>query len=224
MPEDLTKTVNEMGTVNNSIQLDHFDCDQHTAQQDHFRNTQDDNYEHYVSMDNFDYESEDDLDNSQQIDGMNSDARFLYMNEIQQLVESSISTNVSMNMPTGVTVIHTRRQYGDISMTIYTSVSTGYNSTSFLQRHSTVVSLRSSLFASLRSEFLQPFLLTSLKNEILRPSLLTSLKSIFLRHLYRGSLRSCLYKQNLKHFNSSFYFINLYLYLYCNSINTIDTS
>ena len=37
-----------MGAFTNKTQLDHFDRDQHTAQQDHFGTTQDDNQEHYV--------------------------------------------------------------------------------------------------------------------------------------------------------------------------------
>ena len=55
-------------------------------------------------MDNSDPESDSELDNSQQIDGMNSDTRFPQTNEILRPVESSISTNVFMSMPNGVTV------------------------------------------------------------------------------------------------------------------------
>ena len=51
---------------------------------------------------------------------------------------------------------------------------------------SMVVSLQSSLFVSLRSEFLQPSLLMFLRNEFLQPFLLTSLISILLWHLYRS--------------------------------------
>ena len=47
-------------------------------------------------MDNSEHESDGDLDNSQQIDGMNSDTRFPHTNEILQPVGSSISTIVSM--------------------------------------------------------------------------------------------------------------------------------
>ena len=79
-----------MGTITNKIQLDHFDCDQHTAQQDHSNTTQDDNQEHYASMDNSDHESDNDLDNSQRIDGMNSDTKFPHTIEILRPVESNM--------------------------------------------------------------------------------------------------------------------------------------
>ena len=82
MSEDIIQAVNEMGTITNKIQLDHFDYDQHTVQQDDFDTTQDNNQEHYVSIKNSDHESDSHLDNSQQIAGANSDTRFPYTNEI----------------------------------------------------------------------------------------------------------------------------------------------
>ena len=54
-----------MGTITNNIQLDLFDHDQYTAQQNHFSNTQDDNQEHYISIKNSDHESDGHLDDSQ---------------------------------------------------------------------------------------------------------------------------------------------------------------
>ena len=39
MPENIILAVNEMGTIMNKIQLDHFDRDQHTIQQNHFGTT-----------------------------------------------------------------------------------------------------------------------------------------------------------------------------------------
>ena len=110
MPEDLIEIVNKMGSFTFKIHIDHFDCGQHTAQQDHFGSTQDDNQEQHASMDNFDCESNGKLDNSQQIDNINSDTRFPQSNEILRPLESNISTNVFMSMPNGVTVIHTTLQ------------------------------------------------------------------------------------------------------------------
>ena len=55
-------------------------------------------------MTNPNCESESELDNSQQIDDMNSNTRFPQSNKSLQFVESSISTNVFMSMTTGVTV------------------------------------------------------------------------------------------------------------------------
>ena len=75
MPENLTKTINKMGTFTNKIQINNFDCDQHTAQQDHFGNTQNDNQKQYDNMDNSEHESDDELDNSQQIDSISSDTQ-----------------------------------------------------------------------------------------------------------------------------------------------------
>ena len=73
MLEYLIKTINKIATFTNKIQVDHFDHDQHIAQQDLFGNNQDDNQEHYASTENSEHESDGELDNSQQIDGMNSD-------------------------------------------------------------------------------------------------------------------------------------------------------
>ena len=50
MPEDLIETISKMVTFTNNIQTIHFDRDQHTAQQDYFGTTQDDNQEQYVSI------------------------------------------------------------------------------------------------------------------------------------------------------------------------------
>ena len=81
MSEDIIQAVNEMGTITNKIQLDHFDRDQHTVQQNHFGTTQDDNQEHYVIIENFDHESSSHLEDSQQIAGTNSGTKFLRTNE-----------------------------------------------------------------------------------------------------------------------------------------------
>ena len=53
MPKDIIQAVNEINTITNKIQLDHFDRDQHTVQQNHFGNTKDDNQEHYVTIQKF---------------------------------------------------------------------------------------------------------------------------------------------------------------------------
>ena len=93
----------------------------------------------------------------------------------------------------------------------------------FYRGISMVMSLRSSLLISLRSGFLRVSLLASLRSEFLQSSLLTSLRNIFLRRLYRDiSLRSSLYRQNLKCFcrvynqNLKYFykaFLNLQFYL-----------
>ena len=41
MPEDIIGAVNEMSIITNKIHLNHFNCDHHTSQQDHFGTTQD---------------------------------------------------------------------------------------------------------------------------------------------------------------------------------------
>ena len=43
MPEDLIEIINKMGLFTNKFHINYFDCDQCTAQQDHFGNTQHDN-------------------------------------------------------------------------------------------------------------------------------------------------------------------------------------
>ena len=47
-------------------------------------------------MDNSEHESYKELDDSHQMDGMKSDTIFHQENEILQIVESSISTSISM--------------------------------------------------------------------------------------------------------------------------------
>ena len=96
MPKDIIQAVNEIDTITNKIQFDHFDSDQHTVQQNYFGNTQDGNQEHCISIVNSNYESDGHLDDSQQINGTNSDTKFPYTNEILPLVGSDISTIVSM--------------------------------------------------------------------------------------------------------------------------------
>ena len=96
MPEDIIQTVNEMGKITNKIQLNHFDCDQHTVQQNHFGNTQDDNHEHYVIIKYSDHESDSHLDESQQIAGANFDTRFPHTNKILRPAGYGISTIISM--------------------------------------------------------------------------------------------------------------------------------
>ena len=65
MPEEIIQAVNEIGTITNTIQLDHFDSDHHIAQQNHFGATQDNNQQHYVSIKKSDHESDGHLDESQ---------------------------------------------------------------------------------------------------------------------------------------------------------------
>ena len=127
---------------------------------------------------------------------MKSDTRFCQTNEILCPMESSRSTNVSIIMPTGVTVIHTSLQslflqhlHKGATMVLSLQPSLPVSLHNDILRHlyrdiSTVVSLQSFLLASLRTGLLP--LLTSLRSGFLWPSLLTSLRNIFLQHLYRG--------------------------------------
>ena len=82
MPKGLIEVINKMDIFTNTIKINQFDQDQHTAQQDHFSNTQQDNKEYQASMNNSEHESNGELDNSQQIDDMYSDTRFPEKNEI----------------------------------------------------------------------------------------------------------------------------------------------
>ena len=82
IPKDIIQAINGMVTFTNKIQLDHFDLDQRTVQQNYFGNTQDDNQEHYVTIKNFDHESEGHIDESQQIAGANTNTRFPHTNKI----------------------------------------------------------------------------------------------------------------------------------------------
>ena len=65
IPEDIIQAVKEMSTITNKIQLDHFDCDQHIAQQNYFSTIQNDNQENYVSIKDYEHESDGHLDDTQ---------------------------------------------------------------------------------------------------------------------------------------------------------------
>ena len=70
MPEDLIKAINETDSFTTNIQINHFDSDHYTAQEDHFDNTQDDDQDHCDNMDNSEHDNYDKLDSSQQIHGI----------------------------------------------------------------------------------------------------------------------------------------------------------
>ena len=63
--EDLIKAINKMDTFTNKIQIDHFDNDHYTAQDDYFGHTKDNDQEYCDDMDNSDHESYNELDKSQ---------------------------------------------------------------------------------------------------------------------------------------------------------------
>ena len=65
MPKDLIETINVMDIFTINIQIDHFDSDHYTTQEDHFDNTQDDNQAQCDDVDNSEHESYDELDSSQ---------------------------------------------------------------------------------------------------------------------------------------------------------------
>ena len=72
MIEDLIKAINEIDTFTTDIQIDYFDSDHYTAQEDRFDNAQDDGQAQCGDVHNSEHESYDELDSSQQIDGMKS--------------------------------------------------------------------------------------------------------------------------------------------------------
>ena len=102
MPDDIIQAVNEIGTITNKIQLDHFHCDQHTVQQIILvilkmviKNTMFGNQEHYISMEISDHESDSHLDDSQQIAGENSDTRFFKQMKFYNL-QDPVSLQLSL--------------------------------------------------------------------------------------------------------------------------------
>ena len=198
-----------MDAFSNKIQIDHFDSDHHTAHDDHFGNTQDNDQKHCDDMDNFDHETYNKLDKSQQIDGIKPDTRFCQENKNLRSVKLSMSTNVSTIMPIRVSIIHTYLQslfiqhlYKSVNIVLSLQLSIPVSLQDDILRHlcrdiSTTMSLQSSLLASLRSGFLQSSLLASLRNGFLQRSLLMSLRSWILQPSLLTSLRNiclqCLY-------------------------------
>ena len=127
-----------MGTITNNIQLDLFDHDQYTAQQNHFSNTQDDNQEHYVTIENSDDESDSQLDDSQQIDGANFDTMFPHKNESLQPAGSTISTIISMECASTDISINSFSKC--VSTDVSTDISTEDVSTNVSKDVSTIIS------------------------------------------------------------------------------------
>ena len=77
MPEDLIKAMNKTDSFTIKIQIDLFDTDRLTSQDDPFDNTQDDNQTQCDDVDNSENESYDKLYSSQQLDGMESNTIFI---------------------------------------------------------------------------------------------------------------------------------------------------
>ena len=64
MPEDLIETINEMDTFTTNIQINYFDSDHYTAQEDHFDNIQDDGQDQCDDVDNSEHVCYNELDSS----------------------------------------------------------------------------------------------------------------------------------------------------------------
>ena len=72
VPEDLIEAINETDSSDNKIHVNHFNGDHSIVQDDYFNNNDDDGHIHSNHKDNSEDESYDELDGSQQLNGMES--------------------------------------------------------------------------------------------------------------------------------------------------------
>ena len=103
MFEDLIEVINETDSFTNKIKINHFDRDNFTAQDNHSDNHKDDSQTWCNDMDNFEDQSNDDLDSSQQLDGMELNTMVQQENRILLTMESSKSMSISVTKHTGIT-------------------------------------------------------------------------------------------------------------------------
>ena len=106
IPKDLIETINETNLSNNKIQVDHFDSDHSIIRDDHFNNNNDKGRTHFNNEDDSEDESYDELDSSQQLNGMESNKIVDQENQILLTVGSSNSTSVSLKH-TGTSTLST---------------------------------------------------------------------------------------------------------------------
>ena len=100
MPENLIEVINEMDSFTTIIQINHFDNDHYTTQEDHFDNAQDDDQAQYDDVDNSEHESYNELDRSQQKDGIEHTGMIIASTFLQNLflqhLHKGVTTGVSL--------------------------------------------------------------------------------------------------------------------------------
>ena len=191
MHEDLIETINGQDSFTTNIHIDHFDSNHSTTQKDHFDNNRDDNQAQFDDTDNSELKSYDELDSSQQIDGIvrigmtivSTGLQGLFIQHLHKGVTTVVYSRPSLLLSIRDDILHHLYQgiYPVVSLQPSLPMSLKDNILRHLYRgFSTIISLRSPLIVSLRSEFLRSSLLTSLKSEFLRSSLPASLRSEFL--------------------------------------------
>lgn len=209
VPEDLIEAINEADSFSNKIQINHFGNNYCTAQDDHPNNNKDDDQTRSNDIDNYKGESYDELNNSQQLDCKESNTMFPDEKKVLLIVGSSKSTSVFVIKLTGISSTSTFLQglflqylheVKNIIVTPQLPLLVSLHDDVLHHLYEgiyMVVSLLTSLLASLRSEFLQSSLLASLKSEFLRLSLFTSLRSEFLQSYLLASLGSGFLRSSL---------------------------
>ena len=101
--EDLIQVINEMNSFTTKIQINHFNSDHFTAQDDHFDNTKDNGQAQCDAVGNSEDESYDEIDSSQKLYGMQSNRISHQDIKILLTMKSSKFTSVSVIKPTGIT-------------------------------------------------------------------------------------------------------------------------
>ena len=104
VPKDLIEAITETDSVTTKIQIDHFDSDPFTAQDDHINNTKDNGQTQCYGINNSEDESYDELDSSQQLDCMELNTTLDQENQIILSLELSESISVSVIKTTGIKI------------------------------------------------------------------------------------------------------------------------
>ena len=103
VPENLFKTINDTDSFTTKIQINQFDGDRFTDQDDHFDDTENDGRTQGNKVDNSEDKSHDELDSPQQLDCTELNRMFQQENQTLLTVGSSKSTSVSMIKLNGIT-------------------------------------------------------------------------------------------------------------------------
>ena len=178
VPKDLTEAISRKNLYNNQFQVNNFVRNHFTVHDDQSNNNNDDGRTHFNDEDNSEDKSYDELDNTHQLNRMESNEIVDQENRNLSTVGSCKSTSTSLKHA-GTTSTSTFLQYlclQHIHKAVITilclqpslTVSVHENVLHHLYKDiSTVVHLLSSLLASLRTKILQSSLLTSLRNTFL---------------------------------------------------------
>ena len=199
VPEDLIEVTNEIDASDNKIHVNHFYNNYFIVQDNHSNINNNNGCTHFSDAHNFEDESDNGLDSSQQLNGIESNKIFKQENQTLLTMESSKSTSVSVKH-SGITStsmsiqeLFLEYQHEVVTAILYLQQSLQVPVHEYIIYHlykgiSMIVHLLLSLLVPLKSEILQSSLLMSLC-KFLQFSLLVSLRSEIIRSYLLASLQ-----------------------------------